>query len=162
MRFKQEISARLAFGGVAAVALGKRYGVPVVISEHIPWTAWGEEFAPVRARAAGAPHTGIAVEGYGVPHAHVHLVPVWRGGELDPCRQSPASEGALRRVREQAVYCEVHPYTVTLDSEAPGDLRITRIVSQREGRVLDLNIFYVGAGDLARRAVLGGLLGGGA
>lgn len=34
----------------------------------------------------------MAIEGYGVPHAHIHLVPVNGPGELDPRRQSPASE----------------------------------------------------------------------
>ncbi|GJG85940.1 hypothetical protein tb265_11210 [Gemmatimonadetes bacterium T265] len=59
-------------------------------------------FARVRAlagpvaAAAGAPRAGIAVEGFGVDHAHVHLVPVWRGGDLDPCRQAPAGDDALR------------------------------------------------------------------
>lgn len=51
--------------------------------------------APAVARAASAPQTGIAVEGFGVVHAHVHLVPVWRGGDLDPCRQAAASDDAL-------------------------------------------------------------------
>src|SRR5262245_11939049 len=55
------------------------------------------------AAAAGAPHAGIAVEGYGVAHAHVHLVPIWKGGDLDPCRQAPAAapdlEGAAQRLR---------------------------------------------------------------
>lgn len=48
------------------------------------------------ARAARAPRAGIAVEGFGVSHAHVHVVPVWRGGDLDPCRQVTSSEGDLR------------------------------------------------------------------
>jgi histidine triad (HIT) family protein len=52
------------------------------------------------ARAVGAPLTGIAVEGFGVEHAHVHLVPVWRGGDLDPCRQSPASNETLQATAE--------------------------------------------------------------
>lgn len=77
---------------------------------HVAWVealsadAHARLFARVRAlagpvaAAAGAPHTGIAVEGYGMPHAHVHLVPVWRGGDLDPCRQAPADEPALRTV----------------------------------------------------------------
>lgn len=52
------------------------------------------------ARAAGAPRTGIAVEGFGVAHAHVHLVPVWQGNDLDPCRQRPASEAQLRQAAE--------------------------------------------------------------
>lgn len=50
------------------------------------------------AAAAGAPRAGIACEGFGVAHAHVHVVPVWHGGDLDPCRQSPASEEALAEV----------------------------------------------------------------
>lgn len=63
--------------------------------------AYERLFARVRAlaepvaRAAGAPRAGIAVEGFGVAHSHVHLVPVWRGGDLDPCRQSPATDVAL-------------------------------------------------------------------
>jgi diadenosine tetraphosphate (Ap4A) HIT family hydrolase len=81
--------------------------VLLIPREHVGWVeelaadAYARLFARVRelarpvAAAAGAPHTGIAVEGYGVPHAHVHLVPVWRGGELDPCRQAPADEAAL-------------------------------------------------------------------
>ena len=81
--------------------------------EHVPWVdqlapaAHARLFARVRelvgpvAAAAAAPHTGIAVEGFGVPHAHVHLVPVWRGGELDPCRQAPAAETELRAAAER-------------------------------------------------------------
>ena len=53
------------------------------------------------AQAAGAPRAAIAVEGYGVAHAHVHLVPVWRGGDLDPCRQAPASNAALCAAAER-------------------------------------------------------------
>lgn len=53
------------------------------------------------ADAVGAPHAGIAVEGYGVAHAHVHLVPVWRGGDLDPCRQAPAGDDALSAAAER-------------------------------------------------------------
>jgi histidine triad (HIT) family protein len=74
---------------------------------HVTWVedlspdSYAKLFACVRtlaprvAAAAGAPHTGIAIEGYGVPHVHVHLVPVWRGGDLDPCRQSGASDAEL-------------------------------------------------------------------
>ena len=43
------------------------------------------------AHAPGAPRAGIAVEGFGVDHAHIHLVPVWRVGDLDPRRQRQAS-----------------------------------------------------------------------
>ena len=40
--------------GVAAVELGKRYRVPVVITEHIPWDVWSEKYPGVLARAARA------------------------------------------------------------------------------------------------------------
>lgn len=63
---------------------------------HARLFACARLLAPPVANAAGAPRTGIAVEGYGVPHVHVHLVPVWRGGDLDPCRQAPAAEDDLR------------------------------------------------------------------
>jgi histidine triad (HIT) family protein len=52
------------------------------------------------ARAQGAPRTGLAVEGFGVAHAHVHLVPVWRGNDLDPCRQAAASEDELAQAAD--------------------------------------------------------------
>ena len=57
--------------------------------------------APAIATAAGAPRTAIAVEGFGVDHAHVHLVPVWRAGELDPCRQRRASDAELHVAAER-------------------------------------------------------------
>ena len=95
----------VAFLDIAPIAAGHLLLIP---REHVPWVdelaaeAHARLFARVRALArpvadaAGAPHAGIAVEGYGVPHAHVHLVPTWRGGELDPCRQRPASDAELR------------------------------------------------------------------
>jgi histidine triad (HIT) family protein len=30
----------------------------------------------------GAPRVGIVVEGFGVPHTHVHLVPIYHGNDL--------------------------------------------------------------------------------
>lgn len=68
---------------------------------HARLFACARLLAPPVADAAGAPRTGIAVEGYGVPHVHVHLVPVWRGGDLDPCRQSPASDADLRAAADR-------------------------------------------------------------
>ena len=94
----------VAFLDIRPIAAGH---VVLIPQAHVPWVdelsteAHARLFARVRelagpvALAAGAPHAGIAVEGYGVPHAHVHLVPIWRGGELDPCRQAPATEAEL-------------------------------------------------------------------
>jgi len=30
----------------------------------------------------GSPRVGVAVEGFGVPHTHVHLVPIYSGNDL--------------------------------------------------------------------------------
>ena len=100
----------VAFLDINPITLGHVVLIPRV---HVPWVeelsadAHARLFARVRelagpvATAAGAPHTGIAVEGFGVPHVHVHLVPVWRGGDLDPCRQAPASDAELRPAAER-------------------------------------------------------------
>ena len=40
--------------GVVATYLGRRYGVPVIITEHAPWGVWTDKFAGVRQRAAWA------------------------------------------------------------------------------------------------------------
>jgi histidine triad (HIT) family protein len=55
---------------------------------------------PIAAAASG-PRTGIAFEGFGVAHAHVHMVPIWRVGDLDPRRHAPASDADLRAAAER-------------------------------------------------------------
>lgn len=42
-----------------------------------------------------APKIGIAVEGFGVPHVHVHVVPVYSGNQLNPERAMRATEKEL-------------------------------------------------------------------
>lgn len=100
----------VAFLDVNPVAPGHVLLVP---RAHVAWVdelsadaharlfAWVRDLARPVAAAAGAPHTGIAVEGYGVAHAHVPLVPVRRAGDLDPCRQEPAGDAALRAAAER-------------------------------------------------------------
>lgn len=53
--------------------------------------------APLR-RAIGSPRIGIAVEGFGVPHVHIHKVPVYRGGDLDPHRAKKSAADMLAGV----------------------------------------------------------------
>lgn len=105
-----EDAEHLAFLDIHPISPGHVLLVP---RAHVEWVdqltpeAHARLFARVQllsrpvAAAAGAPHTGIAVEGYGVPHAHVHLVPIRRGSDLDPCRQSPATEAELRTAAER-------------------------------------------------------------
>ena len=33
-------------------------------------------------KVIGSPRVGVVVEGFGVPHAHVHLVPIYHGNDL--------------------------------------------------------------------------------
>jgi teichuronic acid biosynthesis glycosyltransferase TuaC len=40
--------------GVVAVHLGRRYGVPVIITEHVPWHVWTDKYARVRRWATRA------------------------------------------------------------------------------------------------------------
>jgi histidine triad (HIT) family protein len=56
--------------------------------------------APLR-RATGAARIGLAFEGFGVAHAHVHLVPVCRRGDLDPSRATQVTLDELRPLAER-------------------------------------------------------------
>jgi histidine triad (HIT) family protein len=44
---------------------------------------------------------GIAVEGFGVPHAHVHLVPLHNPNELNPERATHMDEEMLATIAEK-------------------------------------------------------------
>jgi histidine triad (HIT) family protein len=41
---------------------------------------------------------GIVLEGFSVPHCHLHLIPIDTGNELDPCKARPAASEELERV----------------------------------------------------------------
>jgi len=100
----------LAFLDINPITSGHVLLIP---RAHVRWVddlspdAHARLFARVRvltkpiAAAAGAPRTGIAVEGFGVSHAHVHLVPIWRVGDLDPHRHAPASKDDLKAAAER-------------------------------------------------------------
>jgi histidine triad (HIT) family protein len=49
--------------------------------------AKARQLAPVVRRVAGAKRVGILVEGFSVPHVHVHLVPVNALADIDPARE---------------------------------------------------------------------------
>lgn len=44
---------------------------------------------------------GVAVEGFGVPHVHVHLVPINRGHEMNPENAKPASVEELIKIADK-------------------------------------------------------------
>jgi histidine triad (HIT) family protein len=58
---------------------------------------------PTILRVTGAPKLGIAVEGFGVAHAHIHLVPVFEGNQLDPNRAKAASQTELSQMYSSIV-----------------------------------------------------------
>ena len=79
----------------------------VVPKEHyeyvfdMPLPKYGDLFtaarqvAPAIAKVTKAPRVGMVVEGFGVPHVHLHLVPIYHGNELDPHRAHQVSEEFL-------------------------------------------------------------------
>lgn len=48
--------------------------------------------------AMQAKRIGVVVEGFGVAHLHVHLIPINSGNELDPKRARPATAAELTAV----------------------------------------------------------------
>ncbi len=46
---------------------------------------------------------GMAVEGFGVAHVHVHLVPINHGAELNPLDARPALDGELERIAKMLI-----------------------------------------------------------
>jgi histidine triad (HIT) family protein len=44
---------------------------------------------------------GLAIEGFGVPHIHIHLVPVNKGNELSPEKAKSSTDEELILIKEQ-------------------------------------------------------------
>lgn len=55
---------------------------------------------PLR-RAMGTKRIGMAVEGFEVPHAHVHLIPIGKPGQLNPSNAKPMSNEKLSEIAEK-------------------------------------------------------------
>ncbi len=51
-------------------------------------------------KATLAKKIGLVVEGFGVPHAHIHLVPTYKGNELNPERAKKASSADLKKMQK--------------------------------------------------------------
>ena len=63
------------------------------------WATAGQIATSLRV-VTGAKRIGVAVEGFTVPHAHIHLVPVNAGDELNPSRAKPVEPSELSRLAE--------------------------------------------------------------
>jgi histidine triad (HIT) family protein len=69
--------------------------------EYVRLLRTARKVAPTLRRLTGARRIGLVVEGFGVPHVHVHLVPVNEAGELNPARAKPASPARLRALQRR-------------------------------------------------------------
>lgn len=52
-------------------------------------------------RVTKAKRIGLAIEGFGVPHIHLHLVPVNKGNELNPLRAKSISKRKLQAMQRK-------------------------------------------------------------
>jgi histidine triad (HIT) family protein len=57
--------------------------------------------APIIKATMHAKRVGLVVEGFGVPHVHLHLVPISKGNELNPEHAKAASADALRSTQQK-------------------------------------------------------------
>ena len=62
-----------------------------------------KKVVPILRRMSGAKRIGVAIEGFGIDHVHVHLVPVNKGNDLNPLRAKRASSGALQTTHKRFV-----------------------------------------------------------
>lgn len=56
---------------------------------------------PALKRLTGAARIGVAVEGFGVDHVHLHVIPLFRHGDIDPHRATVASEEELATMADR-------------------------------------------------------------
>ena len=67
---------------------------------HALW-AVAARLAPGLRSVTSAARIGVAVEGFAVPHVHIHLVPVYAGHELNPERAKPLDAAEAARLRDR-------------------------------------------------------------
>ena len=62
-----------------------------------------KKIAPILKEATSAARVGMAVEGFGVPHVHLHIVPVNSGNELNPEKTKELPETELVEMQRKIV-----------------------------------------------------------
>jgi histidine triad (HIT) family protein len=60
-----------------------------------------KELSKIIKKATGCKRVGLAVEGFMVPHVHIHLVPLNKGNELNPERAKSVKEEELKQMAEK-------------------------------------------------------------
>ncbi len=81
----------LAFLDIHPQMEGHTLVVPKIAVDHI-WDLPDDEYQYLMGivkrlgghikQTIGAPRVGVVVEGFGVPHTHVHLIPIYQGEDL--------------------------------------------------------------------------------
>lgn len=56
---------------------------------------------PALRAVTGAPKLGLALEGFGVPHVHLHLIPIFGVHEIDPNRAKDATNEELNVMQKK-------------------------------------------------------------
>ncbi|HZI88904.1 MAG TPA: HIT family protein [Candidatus Polarisedimenticolia bacterium] len=87
-----------------ALLIPKRHSEDLFVlpdTEYARILRTARKVAPVLRRATGAKRIGMVVEGFGVPHLHLHLVPVSEAGELNPERAKDMDMETLRAIQKK-------------------------------------------------------------
>jgi histidine triad (HIT) family protein len=77
---------------IAPISVGHSMVIPKLEVNHWPDVpepyyqavfAQAKLIAPALQKATGAPRIGLIVQGWEVPHFHLHMVPMWKAADLD-------------------------------------------------------------------------------
>lgn len=103
----------IAFLDVHPINPGHTLVVPKIQVDHI-WDLDDDNYAYLWAiskkigrhirQVVGCSRVGIVVEGFGVPHCHVHLIPIYQGNDLKKAQEgkdSPIDHAALAAMAEK-------------------------------------------------------------
>jgi histidine triad (HIT) family protein len=69
--------------------------------EYIELLLKAKEVGKILKKKLNPKRVGMLVEGFGVHHVHVHLIPLNEGGEMDFKRAKPASDKELNKIAKR-------------------------------------------------------------
>ena len=61
----------------------------------------GKRLAKILKDNLNPKRVGLVVEGFAIPHVHIHLIPINNGNELNPERARPAESEELKEVADK-------------------------------------------------------------